>query len=162
MTNKENGPLRIHTDVVKPEWINYNNHMNDGYYLVAFTYATDAVQDEVGLDEAYRQRTNCSLYTVEAHVLYLREIKVDVNLAFESYVLGVDEKRIHLFHSMINADEGYLAATHELMLLHVDQTSGKTAPMPDDIWANLRDLRDAHTKLNLPEQVGSTIRTVKR
>lgn len=162
MTNNANGPLRIHTDVVKPEWIDYNNHMNDGYYLVAFTFATDAVQDKVGLDAAYRQSTNCSIYTVEAHVLYLREIKVGVNLAFESYVLGADEKRIHLFHSMINADEGYVAATHELMLLHVDQTTGKTAPMPNDILANLRTLRDAHEKLDLPEQVGSTIRTVKR
>ena len=156
------GPLRVHQAVVQPEWIDYNNHMNDGYYVVAFTWATDAVQDHVGLDAAYRERTNCSIYTVEAHVTYLREVKVDTNLTFESYVLGVDEKRLHLFHSMFNADEGYLAATHELMLLHVDQTIGRTAPMPEDIVSKLRVLRDEHTQLDLPEQVGSTIRQVKR
>jgi len=75
--------------------------------------------------------------------------------------LGVDAKRIHLFHKMFNADEGYLAATHELMLLHVDQTIGKTSPMPDDILENLQALRDVHGQLALPEQVGAAVRRVR-
>jgi len=149
--------LSIYQTKVKPEWIDYNDHMNDGYYVVAFTVATDAVQDHIGLDEAYRKSTNCTLYTVEAHVTYLREVKVDTNLRFESYVLGVDTKRLHLFHTMINADEEYVAATHELMLLHVDQTIGRTAPMPEDMLARTQLLRNEHAQLDLPDQVGSRI-----
>ena len=35
-------PLDVYRDVVRPEWIDNNGHMNVGYYLVVFDYATDA------------------------------------------------------------------------------------------------------------------------
>ncbi len=34
-------PLDRYRDVVRPEWIDHNQHMNMGYYLVVFDYATD-------------------------------------------------------------------------------------------------------------------------
>ncbi len=154
-------PLRIHSDVVKPEWIDYNGHMNDGYYVVAFTCATDALQDYVGLDKDYRESTGCSIYTVEAHLQYLREVKVDTPLRFSTYVLGVDHKRLHLLHAMYNADEHYLAASHELMLLHVDQAQGKTAAMPPKIQAQLGALSVAHATLTTPVATGRAIKSVE-
>src|SRR5207253_2099378 len=35
-------PLDAYRDVVRPEWIDHNGHMNMGYYLVVFDFATDA------------------------------------------------------------------------------------------------------------------------
>ena len=29
-------PLEIHTERVRPEWIDHNGHMNVAYYLMAF------------------------------------------------------------------------------------------------------------------------------
>jgi len=34
-------PLDRYRDVVRPEWIDHNGHMNMGYYLVVFDFATD-------------------------------------------------------------------------------------------------------------------------
>ena len=160
MSPRQAGPIQKYRTVVLPDWIDYNGHMNDGYYAVAFTSATDTVQDVIGLDAAYRQRTHCSIYTVEAHLLYLREVREGANLTFDSYVLGIDAKRLHLFHVMMNADDDYVAATHELMLLHVDQKVGRTAAMPADIVQRAQVLRDEHLRLNLPAQVGSVIRQI--
>jgi len=154
------GPLRIHTAVVQPEWIDYNGHVNDGYYVVGFTKATDAVQDLVGLDQAYREASGCSIYTVEAHLTYQREVPPETPLAYESWVIGVDAKRLHLFHRMLHADEGWVAATHELMLLHVDTVNGGVSPMPDDVVDQLRSLRDAHAALEQPAEVGSAFRLI--
>ena len=36
---------------VLEEWIDYNNHMQDAYYGLAFSYAVDHFQDVVGFDE---------------------------------------------------------------------------------------------------------------
>ena len=36
---------------VQEEWIDYNNHMQDAYYGLAFSYAVDHLQDAVGFDE---------------------------------------------------------------------------------------------------------------
>jgi len=42
-------PLDAYHDVVRPEWIDANQHMNVGYYLVVFDLATDAFMQWVGL-----------------------------------------------------------------------------------------------------------------
>jgi len=159
-TSHRQQALQIHTDTVRPEWIDYNHHMNDGYYVVAFTYATDAVQDHIGLDADYRAKTGCSIYTVEAHLQYLREVPAHTALRFDSYVLGVDAKRLHLLHTMYNADQNYLAASHELMLLHVDQQLGKTAPFPEQIYKALSALYEDHHNLETPVATGRSIKPV--
>ena len=41
-------PLQIYRDKVRPEWIDYNGHMNVAYYVLAFDYATDAFFDHLG------------------------------------------------------------------------------------------------------------------
>ena len=35
-------PLDIHTSTVLPEWVDWNGHMNVGYYQVVFDLAADA------------------------------------------------------------------------------------------------------------------------
>ena len=61
-------PLDRHRARVLPEWIDYNGHMNVGFYGVAFDKASDAVLDRLGLGEAYRHRTEASMFIVEAHM----------------------------------------------------------------------------------------------
>jgi acyl-CoA thioester hydrolase len=53
---------------VSREWIDYNGHMNVGFYGVAFDKASDAVLDHLGLGEVYRHRTEASMFIVEAHM----------------------------------------------------------------------------------------------
>lgn len=118
------------------------------------------MQDLVGLDQQYREASGCSIYTVEAHVTYQREVPPDTPLAYETWVLGVDAKRLHLFHRMLHADEDWVAATHELMLLHVDTVNGGVAPMPSGIVEQLVALRDAHAAIERPGEVGSTFRPI--
>src|SRR5690606_30721500 len=98
--------LALHTEAVRPEWIDYNGHMNVGYYVLAFDHATDALLDHVGLGADYRQKTGGSAFVVEAHVTYQQEVTEGTPLAFKTLVLGTDPKRIHLFHTMLKADDG--------------------------------------------------------
>ena len=55
-------PIAIHTDVVRPEWIDYNGHMNVAYYMLAFDMATDAFFDHIGLGEAYKTKYNFTTF----------------------------------------------------------------------------------------------------
>src|SRR6266498_3226509 len=114
---------------VPPKWIDYNGHMMDGYYAIAFSAATDALMDALGLDAAYRTATRCTIYTAEMHIVYLRELRQGAPLRFATQLLGFDDKRVHAFHSLSHEIEGYLAATCELMLLHVDQAQARVVAM---------------------------------
>ena len=60
---------------VSPAWVDYNGHLRDAFYLLIFSHATDALMDQLGLDEAGRARTGHTLYTLECHLNFLAEVK---------------------------------------------------------------------------------------
>jgi acyl-CoA thioesterase FadM len=93
----------IYSTPVAPEWIDYNGHLRDGYYTVVFSSAIDTLMDRLGLDGAYRQRTHCTLYTLELHVHFLREVMRADALDIKVRVLGADRKRLHVALDMYTA-----------------------------------------------------------
>jgi carnitine 3-dehydrogenase / betainyl-CoA thioesterase len=46
----DEAPLRLHTAVVAPEWIDYNGHAHESRYLQVFGDTTDALLRHIGLD----------------------------------------------------------------------------------------------------------------
>ncbi|WP_326688697.1 thioesterase family protein [Streptomyces sp. NBC_01795] len=85
---------------VRAEWIDYNGHMSEAFYVLVFGHATDALMDAVGLGPGYREESGCSLYTVEAHVRYLREVEDGTPLTLRTRILGVDAKKLRFAHEM--------------------------------------------------------------
>lgn len=138
---------------VHADWIDYNGHMRDGYYVIAFSAAIDDLMDQIGLDEAYRDRTGCTLYTLEIHLYYLAEVKHGEPLTIRMRVLGLDEKRLHALFLMERSD-GTVISTQDTMLLHVDQAAGPAAaPFPEAAMAHLAPLFDAHRTLPMEKHV---------
>ena len=154
--------LDTHRDIVKPEWIDHNGHFNMGYYLVVFDRATDAFLHQVGLTAELREGTGATTFTLEAHVNYLNALHEGAPLRFTTRLLGFDHKRIPYFHEMYHATEGYLAATNELMSLHVNHSTRRSAPMAVEVTRCLEEILEAHEPLPLPEQVGRRIGLERR
>lgn len=150
-------PLVLHREVVRPEWIDYNEHMNVAYYVLAFDHAVDAFLDYVGIDEAYRARTGGTTFAAECHVTYQREVAAGDSLRFETQLLGYDDKRMHYFQAMIQEAEGFLAATCEWLSLHVDGATRRVAPMPAAITQRLAAVSDSHDRLPRPAEAGRVI-----
>jgi acyl-CoA thioester hydrolase len=116
---------------VRPEWIDYNGHLSEAYYVLVFGFATDALMDRIGLDEGYRASTGCSLYTVEAHIRYLREVGPDADLLVRSTIIDRGAKKLRIAHEMFVDDER--VATEEITALHVDGKAGRTTPLPRSV-----------------------------
>ncbi len=144
-------------DVVRPEWIDENQHMNMGYYVVVFDFATDAWLDHIGLDAGHKMENQVTTFTLESHVTYLRELREGDPLRFTTQLLGFDAKRIHYVHRMYHAEAGFLAATNELMSLHLSQATRRSAPMAEHVQARLALIERAHRELPIPHQVGRVI-----
>ena len=90
-------PFEAYRDRVREEWIDYNRHMNVGYYVVVFDYATDAWLDFIGLTSAYREKNRITTFTLEEHTIFLRELRAGAPLRFTTRLIGHDAKRIPLF-----------------------------------------------------------------
>lgn len=142
---------------IRPEWIDYNGHLMDGYYLVAFSDATETVLAELGFGPAYRERTGCTIYTVEAHVTFRREVSLETPLSFATQVVDHDAKRIHVFHDMVHAETGERLATAELMFVHVRQSSGRVEPFAPAEAARVAEMAAAHAELPRPAEIGRSV-----
>jgi acyl-CoA thioesterase FadM len=136
--------------VVPPEWIDYNGHMMDAYYFLAFTEATEAFLDHVALGAAYQARTGRGVYTAEGHLCFLSGVTAGAALSYRTQLLDHDAKRLHVFHTMTGADG--LAATCELMFLHV--SDGRVTPMPPEAVRAVSALAASQRTLPRPGQAG--------
>jgi acyl-CoA thioester hydrolase len=111
----------IYRTAIAPAWIDYNGHLRDAYYALILSYATDALMERVGMDAAYRAATGNTLYTVEMHIHYLREVQHSDVVVVTLHLLGADHKRIHAAFDITCEGRAQAAATAEFMLLHVHQ-----------------------------------------
>ena len=123
--------LSTYQTEVADEWIDYNGHMSEAFYVLVFGYATDTVMEALGMGEDYRLASGCSLYTVEAHVRYLQEVEVGTQLSVGTDLVGASGKKLHLAHTMTVDDT--VVATEEILGLHVDQLKGRVVPFPNEI-----------------------------
>lgn len=133
----------IFETVVKPEWIDHNGHMNVGYFVVAFDEATDAVYETWGIGMDYPETSGCSVFTLGVNVDYLAELFEGNHLRIETVLVDHDEKRIHYYHRMFDADTGKLAATNECLCMNVSLESRKSSPFPPRVLDLLDKSRHA-------------------
>jgi acyl-CoA thioester hydrolase len=150
-------PLRLYETEVKPEWVDYNGHMSEAFYVLVFGFTTDALLDLIGMDADRRELSGMSLYTLEVHVSYLREAREGEPLIVTTRLLDLDRKRAHLFHSMHHGADDGLLATEEVMMLNVDRARARSAPFPEDVATRLQEITEAHAGLTLPKQAGRSI-----
>jgi acyl-CoA thioester hydrolase len=151
-------PLSLpHRQIVESAWIDYNGHMNVAYYGLAFDRAYDQLLEWLGIDEGYRDRTGCSTFTLESHFCYLQELKVGEPLGFTMWLIDRDQKRLHLYAEMRQAERGFVAASHEWAALHVDLEVRRGVPMPTPVLERLERWAAAHAAIAKPERVGRII-----
>ena len=149
-------PLRLAEAVVRPEWVDYNRHMSDFRYGQVFGDATDALFRRVGVDESYRD-TGRMFYNVENHIRHIGEAKAGEPLYVTTQVLGVDDKRLHVFHRMHRGRDERQIATAEQMYLHVDTKAAKASPADAKVRAKLESIRKDHAALPLPAEAGRSV-----
>jgi acyl-CoA thioester hydrolase len=135
--------IPIYQTSIQPEWIDYNGHVRDAYYGLIVSLATDALMDRVGLDEAYRNHSGCTLYTLEMHLNYLKEVYRSDTATVSVRIAAVDHKRIHAAFEITRSGEPGIAATAEVMLLHVHRVGDtvSSVPFPSQVSTALAQLQ---------------------
>lgn len=152
-------PIPFETDhvIVRPEWVDYNGHMNVGYYPVAFDLGFDIVYNFLGVGGDDIKRTGVSTFVVETHFTYQQELREGDRLRITTQLLGCDAKRLHFFQYMHHAGDGFLAATGEWLILCVDLKLRKVIAMPETLRALVERVASAHKILPRPPELGRSV-----
>lgn len=142
-----------------PEWIDYNDHLNVAYYTLIFDRSAETAVDILNLGEAYRRAENRTLVTAEAHITYIRELKLGADVRATFRLLDADAKSLHVYQELYHAD-GWLAATQESIVLHVDlaaEGGPKVARMADAIRIDVQTMLRYHSSLPRTKYVGRVL-----
>ena len=145
---------------VENEWTDYNGHLNMAYYNVLFDRGADEGLEALGMGPAYAANRRMTIYTAEIHVCYLRELHAGHQVRASFQLIDHDSKRLHVFQELRHED-GWLAATSEVLSLHIDMAGPSVAPFPDDVMVKIKAMAAEHAKLERPERAGRAI-AIKR
>ena len=119
--------VHISDQIIKKEWIDYNNHMNMAYYVLVFDEVWEIILKKFKMGEDSAKSTNMSTMVAETHTTYNSEVKlgdeVEINLTFFDH----DKKRLHFKMEMIEKSSRKLSATLEMLSLYIDLNQRKVA-----------------------------------
>lgn len=146
-------PLVLYRSEVPEAWVDYNDHMSESSYLLAFGHSADAFFRFIGIDEDYRAAGH-SLFTVETHIHNISQARKGDSFELALTVLDVDAKRVHIMHTMRNATTDEIVAAGEQLLVHVDTEIGRSAAMGDQLFERISQLQHAHAGLERPAFIG--------
>ena len=150
-------PLEIHKAAVKPEWIDYNGHLNMAYYILLFDNATDRFFDLIDLGVDYVNRSQHSAFVLETHVTYQREVSLDDPLRFTLQLIDADEKCLHYYLEMFHAEHGFRASTSEQIAIHIDLSKRRPKPFPKVMKQQIDLVLKSHADLAEPDNLGRSI-----
>ena len=114
--------------------------------------------DRIGLATDDRDASGHSLFTLEAHINFLHEVKLGEAVEVRTQIIGHDRKRVQLYHGLYRAEGDVELAASEQMLLHVDLAAGpKSAPFSETSLQALQLFTEAQRDQPDPMYVGRVI-----
>lgn len=149
-------PFMSSVMTVKPEWIDYNGHLNMAYYNVLFDTCADEAYELLGLGPDYARMQGFTTYTAEFHICYMRELHEGDRVRVSFQLVDHSEKSFHTYQELHHED-GWLAATGEALGLHIDMSGPKVAPFPPDVADKFAAMATAQADLPRPERAGRSI-----
>ncbi|RKZ99911.1 MAG: hypothetical protein DRQ47_10265 [Gammaproteobacteria bacterium] len=137
---------------VKPEWLDYNDHMNLAYYVLAFDLATDFYYKGFGIAEDHIKQQKRSMFTTEINVSYHKELRLGDSFYIKTWLQDHNDKLIHYLHQMYN-QQHQLVASNECLAIYVDMETRRSTYFPASIKNTLSETIKNQQRELLPEDI---------
>ena len=138
---------------IRPEWIDFNGHLNMAYYSVLFDEGCSPDFQALGFDEAYRTDPGYTTMVADFRIRYLRELHLGDRVRCSFQIVRVGAKAFHFCQELFHSD-GWVAATSETVSLHVDMKARKVVPYTAARRKALDDMAAQHAQWPVPDWVG--------
>lgn len=143
---------------IESEFIDLNHHLSDIGYHTLFSRAESIFHHRIEIDAEYRSKSSCSVYTVESHVTFLKEVLEGDSVAISFQILDLSNKAAHVLMALRNGAD-FVCAYHECLLLHVKKGPDGPKPHPFGRYqlANLVHIFSKDKEVPRPEKAGREI-----
>ena len=146
----------IYKNTVQPSWIDNNNHMHDAQYYSIFSDVVVGFFESVDLYVSYRQTHEITIFSLEAHISFLKELVLEDDFYVKVHIYDYDAKRVHLFLTMYN-DNDERIATYEVIMIGVSKVTRRSMAFPQPIIEKIQAAFNMQKPFNAPSQLGHVI-----
>jgi acyl-CoA thioester hydrolase len=136
--------------VVPPEFEDHNGHMNIAHYLTTTSWGVQHAFHAWGVPESWMGEARVGTFSAEHHLTYLGEVHVGAEVSVRVRCVARSARGLHVVGYLLDDTHRTLAYVMELLTLHVDLTTRRTRPWPDDVAAGLDRAVAAHAVLDWP------------
>lgn len=138
------------------DWVDFNGHMSMIYYPIAFETFSIPVFEGMGFGQAYVEATKKTLFTLETHIRFLRELHAgDRVLSVFRYV--DHDRNKFVYAQELHHVDGWLSATFEALTVHMDTMARKSVPFSAQTLALFADLAAAAEGCARPDYLGRSV-----
>ena len=145
---------------VGTQWLDYNDHMNVAYYVMAFDLGIDTFKDVIGITLESIQRKKRSTVALESHITYQQEAKLGDSLRIETRIVDFAGKRIHYYQEMYRDQE--LLSTQETLSISFDTVARKVCEFEKEPAGNLRLMLERQNSIQKTGVIGRSIAIKKK
>ncbi|MBA4791908.1 MAG: thioesterase family protein [Pseudomonadota bacterium] len=139
---------------IERAWVGASGHLEMAHSFHLFDRARAEALALLGFGLQYSRTHRSTFATIEMQVRHLRAVggpgPVRATVRLEDY----NERRLHLFLQLHQADEGWVFAVSEQTVDHVDTATGRAIPLPDDVLERVSGMKAVHATLPRPEALG--------
>lgn len=150
----------IYEGRVDNDLLDHNGHINAAYYVVVFDrYATDSLFEILGVGERAMEDHSETVFVLETHVTYLKELVLNQEFFVETRLTGHDHNKLQYVHWMYDKKSRDLVATNECLCLNVDVNSRKAKRFREETLSRMAAFASKHEESPLPpDTAGRSIR----
>ena len=134
---------------VYPWHCDHMGHMNVMWYTGKFDEACWQLLSMLGLTASRFEQDETGVAAVEQHTQYKRELHAGDAISIRSVVLEIKEKSIRMMHEMRHDGSGEVAATTEIVGVHIDATIRKAKRIPEEVRRRAVEMREQEFALLL-------------
>jgi len=135
--------------IVYPWQCDHMGHMNVMWYTGKFDEACWQLLSMLGLTQARFAQDGTGMAAVEQHIQYKSELRAGDAVTIRSVLLEVKEKSLRMMHEMRHDASGDVAATTEVVGVHIDAKVRKAARLPEDVRTRAMQVREEEFALIL-------------
>ena len=132
---------------VPSEWIDFMGHMNVMWYTHLFGSSVIEFFKTVGLTYEYFRANNAGSFVLEQHILYIAEVREGESVSVRTRALGRSEKRLHFQVFLVKEEAKLLAATSEIITVHIAMACRRSSPLPEPIASAFDGVVEQHSRL---------------
>ncbi|WP_122818776.1 thioesterase family protein [Nocardioides pantholopis] len=133
-----------------------NGHLNVRHYLGIASEGLDEALLEVGIPQNWVDR-GFAIFSAEHHLTYLSELHTGDKVSVRVRLVGRSERAAHVVVYLLDDGHQEISYVMEEIFLHMDMSTRRTSPWPEDVAAKIDAAVAEHEALSFPTTLSGSM-----